>query len=214
MEPGLVMEWKVHEMGTPQPPRFTGMMAVTKFNPATGSFTGTVDYPMQASLAPDESSVLLLHPPLPLARVSIVTERERQQNDSLANGQASRTRGTGQLRRCGLVFVEERSLRGVPLGPLPSPLTVKLDEFHPGTGQYGKFPFGGRVSGFKRWVSCAGHGSTPRVRELFGAANALQQRESAKSSKVVRQAVTPTAGTVDLLSTLLPFHNGSIRPCV
>ena len=37
-------------------------------------------------LAPDESSVILLHPPLPLAGVSIVMERGRQQNDSLVNG--------------------------------------------------------------------------------------------------------------------------------
>ena len=31
-------------------------------------------------------TVILLHPPLPLVGVSIVMERERQQNDSLANG--------------------------------------------------------------------------------------------------------------------------------
>ena len=35
-----------------------------------------------ALLAPDET-VILLHPPLPLVGVSIVMERERQQNDSL-----------------------------------------------------------------------------------------------------------------------------------
>ena len=40
----------------------------------------------QAALAADESSVILLHPPLPLVGVSIVVERERQQNDSLVNG--------------------------------------------------------------------------------------------------------------------------------
>ena len=31
-------------------------------------------------------TVILLHPPLHLAGVSIVMERERQQNDSLVNG--------------------------------------------------------------------------------------------------------------------------------
>ena len=31
-------------------------------------------------------TVILLHPPLPLVLVSIWMERERQQNDSLANG--------------------------------------------------------------------------------------------------------------------------------
>ena len=30
--------------------------------------------------------MILLHPPLPLVGVSIVVERERQQNDSLADG--------------------------------------------------------------------------------------------------------------------------------
>ena len=37
-------------------------------------------------VAVDETSVILLHPPLPLVGVSIVMERERQQNDSLVNG--------------------------------------------------------------------------------------------------------------------------------
>ena len=37
------------------------------------------------SLAVDET-VILLHPPLPLAGVSIVMERERQHDDSLVNG--------------------------------------------------------------------------------------------------------------------------------
>ena len=41
--------------------------------------------PMAAPLAPDET-VILPHPPLPLAGVSIVMERERQQNGSLVNG--------------------------------------------------------------------------------------------------------------------------------
>ena len=36
--------------------------------------------------AVDETSVILLHPPLPLVGVSVVMERERQQNDSLFNG--------------------------------------------------------------------------------------------------------------------------------
>ena len=40
---------------------------------------------MEPSLAVGET-VILLHPPLHLAGVSIATERERQQNDSLANG--------------------------------------------------------------------------------------------------------------------------------
>ena len=39
----------------------------------------------QLHLAIDET-VILLHPPLPLVGVSIVMERERQQNDSLVNG--------------------------------------------------------------------------------------------------------------------------------
>ena len=38
-----------------------------------------------AALAIDET-VTLLHPPLPLVGAPIVTERERQQNDSLVNG--------------------------------------------------------------------------------------------------------------------------------
>ena len=39
----------------------------------------------RARLAIGET-VILLHPPLPLVCVSIVMERERQQNDSLVNG--------------------------------------------------------------------------------------------------------------------------------
>ena len=38
-----------------------------------------------AGLAIGET-VILLHPPLPLVGVSIAMERDRQQNDSLANG--------------------------------------------------------------------------------------------------------------------------------
>ena len=39
------------------------------------------------NLAVGESSVILLHPPLPVVGVSIATERERQQSDrTLANG--------------------------------------------------------------------------------------------------------------------------------
>ena len=38
-----------------------------------------------AGLAVDET-VIVLHPPLPLVGKSIVMERERQQNDSLADG--------------------------------------------------------------------------------------------------------------------------------
>ena len=33
-----------------------------------------------------DETAILLHPPLPLVGVSIVMERERQQNDSLVNG--------------------------------------------------------------------------------------------------------------------------------
>ena len=40
---------------------------------------------LRAGPAIDET-VNLLHPPLPLVGVSIVMERERQQNDSLVNG--------------------------------------------------------------------------------------------------------------------------------
>ena len=43
------------------------------------------DWWSEALLAIDET-VILLHPPLPLAGVSIVMERERQQIDSLVNG--------------------------------------------------------------------------------------------------------------------------------
>ena len=39
----------------------------------------------EPGIAVDET-VILLHPPLPLVGVSIVMERERQQNDSLVNG--------------------------------------------------------------------------------------------------------------------------------
>ena len=46
-----------------------------------------------ASLAVDET-VILLHPPLSLVGVSIVMERERQRNDSLANGQVRGARPT------------------------------------------------------------------------------------------------------------------------
>ena len=41
--------------------------------------------PGMARIAVDET-VILLHSPLPLVGVSIVMERERQQNDSLVNG--------------------------------------------------------------------------------------------------------------------------------
>ena len=41
---------------------------------------------MDQHLAVDEA-VILLHPPLPLVGVSIVMERERQQNDRLVNGE-------------------------------------------------------------------------------------------------------------------------------
>ena len=41
--------------------------------------------PTSVRIAVDET-VILLHPPLPLVGVSIVMERERQQNDSLVHG--------------------------------------------------------------------------------------------------------------------------------
>ena len=40
----------------------------------------------QPPVAVGESSVILLHPPLPLVGVSIEMERGCQQNDSLVNG--------------------------------------------------------------------------------------------------------------------------------
>ena len=42
-------------------------------------------------------TVILLHPPLPLVGVSVLMERERQQNDSLANGYAGRLPGLGAV---------------------------------------------------------------------------------------------------------------------
>ena len=51
-----------------------------------------------------ESSVSLLHPPLPLAGVSIWTERGCQQNDSLTDGQAD---PKGSLTRAGLTTQSE-----------------------------------------------------------------------------------------------------------
>ena len=41
---------------------------------------------LRRQAAPDESFVILLHPPLPLLGVSMLMERERQQNESLVNG--------------------------------------------------------------------------------------------------------------------------------
>ena len=46
---------------------------------------GRLDVEDLNHLAVDET-VILLHPPLPLVGVSVVMERERQQNDSLVNG--------------------------------------------------------------------------------------------------------------------------------
>ena len=43
---------------------------------------------LYTAVAPDET-VILLHPPLPLVGVSIVTEGERQQNDSFVRGYSS-----------------------------------------------------------------------------------------------------------------------------
>ena len=51
-----------------------------------------------ATSAVDET-VILLHPPLPSVGVSIVMERERQQNDSLARSMATPPRRTGGRRR-------------------------------------------------------------------------------------------------------------------
>ena len=45
------------------------------------AFSETSEYHLAIS-----ETVILLHPPLPLVGVSIVVERERQQNDSLAEG--------------------------------------------------------------------------------------------------------------------------------
>ena len=50
-----------------------------------------------SNLAVDESSVILLQPPLPLVGVSIVMERERQQNDSLVRGWANPSRRSSAL---------------------------------------------------------------------------------------------------------------------
>ena len=41
-----------------------------------------------AAIAAVGETAILLHPPLPLVGVSIAMERERPQNDSLADGQA------------------------------------------------------------------------------------------------------------------------------
>ena len=49
------------------------------------AFAAELPLGLQDRLAIDET-VILLHPPLPLVGVSIVIERERQQNDSLADG--------------------------------------------------------------------------------------------------------------------------------
>ena len=49
-------------------------------------------------IAPDET-VILLHPPLHLVGVSIVIERERQQNDSLSTARSRRSRKSGGTRR-------------------------------------------------------------------------------------------------------------------
>ena len=49
------------------------------------SSDGQRAYQLQAEIAVGET-VILLHPPLPLVGVSIAMKRERQQNDSLADG--------------------------------------------------------------------------------------------------------------------------------
>ena len=51
----------------------------------------------QSGLAPDET-VVLLHPPLPVAGVSTVMERERQQNDSLVRGYLAEWPRVGSVR--------------------------------------------------------------------------------------------------------------------
>ena len=52
----------------------------------TSSRAGSADrFPTPGRLAVGET-IILLHPPLPLAVVSMGMKRERQQNDSLANG--------------------------------------------------------------------------------------------------------------------------------
>ena len=62
--------------------RKTSAAAVARSSPPARSIA--------AACAVGESSVILLHPPLPLVGVSIVVERERQHNDSLADGYSRR----------------------------------------------------------------------------------------------------------------------------
>ena len=52
---------------------------------------------LSSSLVAIDETVILLHPPLPLAGVSIVMERERQQIDSLVNGYS--------LGKCGFILL-------------------------------------------------------------------------------------------------------------
>ena len=54
----------------------------------------------RVGVAPDET-VILLHPPLPLAGLSIAMERARQPNDSLVNGQVGVAAGAGGYRLAG-----------------------------------------------------------------------------------------------------------------
>ena len=62
--------------------------AMAQANVLTG---GPLPFDTMVSIAVSET-VILLHPPLPLVGVSIAMERERQQNDSLADGQVSTIR--------------------------------------------------------------------------------------------------------------------------
>ena len=64
-------------------PCFDFMTTVAKDRPHPSA---TVRLCSTSALAVDEISVVLLHPPLPVAGVSIVMQRERQQSDSLVNG--------------------------------------------------------------------------------------------------------------------------------
>eukprot|EP01052_Picozoa_sp_SAG31_P000715 SAG31_NODE_20_length_34168_cov_33.651296_41_plen_239_part_00 len=102
--------------------------------------------------------------------------------------QGAQTKGTGTLHSNRLTFFEERSLRGFPVSPLPSPIQVVLHQKRSGFGYYGEYPHGGHIRNFQQWKSCAGHGSTPRTRELFKSAHFEQQRQSAKSHAVTAEA--------------------------
>ena len=98
-------------------------------------------------LAIDET-VILLHLPPPLVGVSIVMERERQQNDSLINGyfkvglqlwrrEVEPCRRTGSDRQCDVIVAmlntassDSGKWRGYPDGTVPYRLTTTAREVH------------------------------------------------------------------------------------